>query len=179
MKKSLLSLLFIACVFTANAQHYQYDTTHVQMLPVAVTSDSVYLQANVHTLIVNAPQDKFTQVDKVSFVVSINANTLEVITEANEIGETYSANTYPNNPSDALEFQVAGTNPQYDIQSTSDSLFTSFQLITKIKNVPIGKFEQADNGKVGDIITTSFSDLLNQIPAAGVALKNKLYPDIP
>lgn len=179
MKKSLLSLLFIACVFTANAQHYQYDTTHVQMPPVAVTSDSVYLLARVHTLIVKAPEGKFQQVDNIQFAVSINVNTPEIIAEANELGEIYSTTTYVNNPTSALEFQVAGTNPQYDIQTTSDSLFTSFQLITKIKNVPIGKFEQADNGKVGDIITTSFSDLLNQIPAAGVALKNKLYPDIP
>lgn len=177
--KKLILLTLIFCSTLVNAQHYQYDTTYVQTPPVLVTADSVYLLARVHTLIVKAPEGKFQQVDNIRFAMSISANTPETITKANELGEAYSNSTYPDNPSSALQFQVAGTNPQYDIQTTSDSLFTSFQLITKIKNVPIGKFEQADNGKVGDIITTSFSDLLNQIPAAGVALKNKLYPDIP
>ncbi len=177
--KNLILLTLIFCSTLVNAQHYQYDTTYVQTPPVAVTADSVYLLARVHTLIVKAPEGKFQQVDNIRFAMSISANTPETISKANELGQAYSTATYVNNPSSALQFQIAGTNPQYDIQTTSDSLFTSFQLITKIKNVPVGKFEQADNGKVGDVITTSFSDLLSQIPAAGVALKNKLYPDIP
>lgn len=177
--KNIIFFALLFCSIFVNAQHYQYDTTYVQTLPIAVTADSVYLFGRVHTLILKAPEGKFQQVDNIRFAVSINANTLETILKANQLGEAYSIATYQDNPSSALEFQVAGTNSQYDIQTTSDSLFTSFQLITKIKNVPVGKFEQADNGKVGDLITTSFSDLLNQIPAAGVALKNKLYPDIP
>lgn len=178
MKQPTLAFLLL-CSILVNAQHYQYDTTYVQMPPIGITADSIYLVASVHTSIKKAPEGKFMQSDNIKFAVSRNVNTPETIAKALQLGEAYSNATYPNNPSSALQFQVAGTNPQYDMQTTADSLFTSFQLFTKIKNVPVGKFEQADNGKVGDVITTSFNDLLSQIPAAGVALKNELYPDIP
>lgn len=177
--KNLFLFLVTIIHSVCYAQHYELDTVTLNLPPVSISQDSIYLTMSVKMHLVKAPEGKFNQIDRVPFAISLNSDGPADILRAQEEGLAYMLSNYPNNSSSALVFEVAGINPDLSYSIQGDSAFTGFQLITKVKNVPSGKFEEADYGKTGNVSGTSYQVLLSQVPAAGAALKNKLYPDIP